>query len=294
MGDVLRSSSIVHRLSTPSSSPVGPVPGLGYSESATTRELTKLSGNSADRGSAAVAEEVPVAFVYNNESFVVVMASPADLEDLGVGFSLSEGIVDRAADVTRVEVVKHSRGIELQMMIPPAAYTRLQSRRRGMETRTGCGVCGIEAIDEVLKAPSRVKSPLQIPTAALWRAASELEGKQPVNNETRSVHAAGFADRTGKLLLVREDVGRHNALDKVIGAMVRAGVKGEDGFLVVTSRASYELVQKTAVAGVPVLAAVSRPASLAIQLAEQAGVALVGLLRGESANVYSHLERVLI
>jgi len=276
-----------------STSPLGPVPGIGYSESATVRELTRLSGNTTDKGSAAVAEEVPVAFVYNNESFVVVMASPADLEDLGIGFSLSEGIVDRAGDVTKVEVVKHSRGIELQMTIPAAAKSRLENRRRGLETRTGCGVCGIEAIDEVLKAPARVKSALHLTADALWSASTALEGQQPVNNETRSVHAAGFADSSGTLLLVREDVGRHNALDKVIGAMARAGVKGGDGFLVVTSRASYELVQKTAVAGVPVLAAVSRPTSLAIQLADQANITLVGLLRGQSANVYSHLERVV-
>jgi FdhD protein len=144
----------------------------------------------------------------------------------------------------------------------------------------------------VLKAPPVVRSSMRVPSSSLWRAAAELERRQPVNTETRSVHAAAFADGSGALSIVREDVGRHNALDKVIGAMARPGVAANDGFLLVTSRASYELVQKTAVAGVPVLAAVSRPTSLAIQLAEQAGITLVGLLRGRSANVYSHVERI--
>ena len=273
-------------------SPLGPVPGLGYSESASTHNLIRLTDQTSEPADAVIAEEVPVAFVYNTESFVVVMASPADLEDLGVGFSLTEGIVDRATEVEAVEVVRHSKGIELQMTIPQAAFDRLSVRRRALDTRTGCGICGIEALDEVLKEPRAVTSPLALSHDALWRAAAELETRQPVNYETRAVHAAAFAGPGGDLLVVREDVGRHNALDKVIGAMVRGNVNPADGFLVVTSRASYELVQKTAVAGVPVLAAVSRPTSLAIQLADRAGITLVGLLRGRSANVYSHADRL--
>lgn len=276
-----------------SASPLGPVPGLGYSTSVSTHDLIRLSDQTSTAGDAAIAEEVPVAFVYNTDSFVVVMASPADLEDLAVGFSVTEGIVDRAADVEGIEIVRHSKGIELQMTIPPAAFSRLGARRRALDMRTGCGICGIEALDEVLKAPPTVSSRLSLSHDALWKAAAELEAMQPVNNETRSVHAAAFADAHGKLLVVREDVGRHNALDKVIGSLARSGVDASRGFLVVTSRASYELVQKTAVAGVSVLAAVSRPTSLAIQLADQAGVTLVGLLRGRSANVYSHQERLL-
>jgi FdhD protein len=255
--------------------------------------MVRLSDAPSTTDEAAVAEEVPVAFVYNNDSFVVVMASPADLEDLGVGFSLTEGIIATPKEIEGVEVVKHSRGIEIQMTIPASAFERLGARRRGIEARTGCGVCGIEAIDEVLKPPPAVASHFKVKAEALWRASAELESRQPMNNETRAVHAAGFASPSGELLVVREDVGRHNALDKVVGALVRANQPAGDGFLVVTSRASYELVQKSAVAGVPVLAAVSRPTSLAIQLADQAGITLVGLLRGRSANVYSHFERVV-
>lgn len=277
-----------------SASPLGPVPGLGYAESVSTHPLTRLSDGASVPDSALIAEEIPVAFVYNTESFVVVMASPADLEDLAVGFSITEGIVDRVSDIGRVEVVRQSRGIELQIDIPPANAKRLAERRRGLNARTGCGLCGIEAIDEVLKQPPTISSNMKFTHEALWRAAAELEARQPINNETRAVHAAAFADQTGKLIVVREDVGRHNALDKVIGSLGRSGSDASGGFLVVTSRASYELVQKTAVAGVSVLAAVSRPTSLAIQLADQAGLTLVGLLRGRSANVYSHQERLTV
>jgi FdhD protein len=239
-----------------------------------------------------VAEEIPVALVYNGEPFVVVMASPADLEDLAIGFSLTEGVIEQWTEPRRIEVVRHSRGIELQIEVNAADASRLAGRRRGISARTGCGVCGIESIDEVLRVPRVVTSSDTVPIDALWRAAAELEARQPVNAETRAVHAAAFADRAGALRVVKEDVGRHNALDKVIGAMVRERVDPADGFVVVTSRASYELVQKAAAAGVPVLAAVSRPTGLAIQLAEQANITLVGLLRGRSANVYSHPARL--
>lgn len=275
-----------------SSPPLGPVPGLGYAESVSSRELTRLSDAAPIADTAAVAEEIPVALVYNGEAFVVVMASPADLEDLAIGFSLTEGIVDAATDVGRVEVIRHSRGIELQMTIPASAAERLAVRRRGISARTGCGVCGIETIDEVLRSPPKVDSKASFAREAFWRAAAQLESAQPLNGETRAVHAAAFADADGTLLVVREDVGRHNALDKVIGALRSLGADTGSGFLVVTSRASYELVQKAAVAGVPVLAAISRPTSLAIQLAEQANITLVGLLRGRSANVYSHPARI--
>jgi FdhD protein len=239
-----------------------------------------------------VAEEIPVALVYNGEPFVVVMASPADLEDLAIGFSLTEGIIEAGTEPRRIDVVRHSRGIELQIEVTEADAARLAGRRRGISARTGCGVCGIESIDEVLRVPRVVPSRGTMEVESLWRAAAELEARQPVNAETRAVHAAAFADRSGALRVVKEDVGRHNALDKVIGAMVRERVDPADGFVVVTSRASYELVQKAAAAGVPVLAAVSRPTGLAIQLAEQANITLVGLLRGRSANVYSHPARL--
>jgi FdhD protein len=275
-----------------SATPLGPVPGLGYAELVSEHRLLRVADQSASSDVSSVAEEIPVALVYNGEPFVVVMASPADLEDLAIGFSLTEGVIDGWTEQRRIDVVRHSRGIELQIEVSEADASRLAGRRRGMSARTGCGVCGIESIDEVLRVPRVVPNGGAVRVEALWRAAAELEGRQPVNAETRAVHAAAFADRSGALRVVKEDVGRHNALDKVIGAMVRERVDAAEGFVVVTSRASYELVQKAAAAGVPVLAAVSRPTGLAIQLAEQANITLVGLLRGRSANVYSHPARL--
>lgn len=272
--------------------PLGPVPGLGHAALLSTHPLIRIAEHSSATGAAAVAEEVPVAMVYNGEPFVVVMASPADFEDMAIGFSVTEGIVGAPGDLRVVEVVRHSRGVEVQMQVSDEAARRLAERRRGITARTGCGVCGIESIDEVLRIPRPVSAGAAFNIEALWRAAAELEGRQPVNAETRAVHAAAIADPSGALEIVREDVGRHNALDKVIGALLRGDTPTDGRFVLVTSRASYELVQKTAAAGIALLAAVSRPTSLAIQLAEQANITLVGLLRGRTANVYSQPGRL--
>lgn len=269
---------------------LGPVPGIGYAQPVRAHPLTRLDERGIHEEEAAVAEEVPVAFVYGGRSHVVVMATPADLEDLAVGFTFSERIVERAGDIGAIDVVRHSRGIELQIGVPAEASERLAARSRSMNARTGCGLCGIEAIDEVLQAPLPVLddgSTISVDPDALWRAAERLEAAQPYNRQTHAMHAAGWMSLDGIRFIAREDVGRHNALDKVIGAALREGLDPALGLLVVTSRASYELVLKTAVARVPLLAAVSRPTSLAIRLAEQTRVTLVGLLRGRSANVYT-------
>ena len=188
--------------------------------------------------------------------------------------------------------MKYSRGIELQIEIPAAAADKLGERRRAIVGRTGCGLCGVEAIDDALREPRLVRSTLVLSRHALWRASESLGAQQPLNNETNTIHASAWASPDGTLVVVREDVGRHNALDKVLGALIRAGTDASVGFLLVTSRASYELVQKAAVANVPLLAAVSRPTALAVDLAKQAGITLVGLLRGRTANVYTHASRV--
>jgi FdhD protein len=265
---------------------------LGNLPPAQSRGFVRLDGGAAAPDTADIAEEVPVAFVYGGKPHVVMMCTPADLEDLAVGFTLSEEIAARAADVSRVDVVRHARGIEVQMELPPDAQARVAERTRALAGRTGCGLCGIDAIDSAIRAPRHVASSATFTAAAIARAGEALEDMQPVNNATRSVHAAAWADANGILNIVREDVGRHNALDKVIGALARAGIDASSGFFVVTSRASYELVQKAAVAGAPLLAAVSRPTGLAIRFAEEAGLTLVGLLRGQSANVYTHAGRI--
>jgi FdhD protein len=270
----------------------GAAPGLGYAPPVNDRRFLKLSDAGTEADVAPVAEEVPVAFVYSGKSHVVMMCSPADLEDLAVGFTLTEEIVPAMGDIGFVQVEQHSRGVELRVEIPQDAVDRLALRTRALAGRTGCGLCGVEAIDDAVRTPRKVRSSLSLHPDALWRAGASLEDHQPMNHDTRAVHAAAWATSEGTLRVVREDVGRHNALDKVLGALARARIDPGSGFLVVTSRASFELVQKAAVAGVPLLAAVSRPTGLAVRLADAAGMTLVGLLRGRTANVYSHAERL--
>ena len=265
---------------------------LGGLPPAQSRGFTRIDGGAASQDSASVAEEVPVAFVYGGKPHVVMMCTPTDLEDLAIGFTLSEEVAKHSSEIVRLDVVRHARGIEVQMELPPEAQARVADRTRALAGRTGCGLCGIDAIDNAIRAPRQVVSTATFTSAAITRAGESLAAQQPVNNETRSVHAAAWASADGTLQIVREDVGRHNALDKVIGSLARSNTDPSTGFFIVTSRASYELVQKVAVTGSPLLAAVSRPTGLAIRFAEEAGLTLVGLLRGPSANIYSHPARI--
>jgi len=235
---------------------------------------------------------MPTALVYNGRPFTVVMGTPLDLEDLAAGFSVTEGIVPHADALERVDVVRASHGIEIQIELTATDANRLADRARALVTRTGCGLCGVETIRDVLRVPNKVPHTLDISRDALFIAVNELGKRQTLNNETNTVHAAAWADQFGLLHVVREDVGRHNALDKVLGALARANTPVRDGFIVVTSRASYEMVQKAALFGVELIAAVSRPTGLAIRFAEMSGVTLVGLLRGQTANVYANPKRI--
>lgn len=265
---------------------------LGYSEPTSETPMLNLTEHGADSGVVAVAEEVPAALVFNGRPYVVVMATPLDLEDLAVGFSLTEAVVEHPGGIEHVEVVRASHGIELQVQIATADADRLEERSRALVARTSCGLCGIERIKDVLRVPTKLPHTLNVSRDALFLAGHELGKRQTLNNATATVHAAAWANPFGELQLVREDVGRHNALDKVLGAMARRGLGAQDGFIVVTSRASYEMVQKAALRGVELIAAISRPTGLAIRFAIDAGVTLVGLLRGTSANVYTLPERI--
>jgi FdhD protein len=244
-----------------------------------------IRGDAESTGVAPVAEEVPVAFVFNGRSRAVMMATPADLEDFAIGLALAEGVVEDAAAIRHLQVVRYGQGIELQLTVPPEAEARLAAR--GLEGRGGCGVCGIESIREVLRPVRRIERRPAVEREALWRAEAALHDRQSYHQATGAVHAAGWATPDGTLHVVREDVGRHNALDKVIGALARADTDPRDGFLIVTSRASFEMVQKATTVGVGLLAAVSRPTGLAIRLAEAAGLTLVGVLRGRTASYYT-------
>lgn len=270
-----------------------PLTGLGYTEPVTRRPLTRLHDNGHGPDHARVAEEVPVALTYNGRPHVVMMATPADLEDFAVGFTISEELVPSPSHIRRLDVVRHAQGIEIGIRIEDDDARRLRDRGRALVGRVGCGLCGVETIQEAMREPRPIPAGPTFHVDALWRAEQALPALQPLNDETRAVHAAAWAGPDGTPEIVREDVGRHNALDKLLGALVREGRDPAGGFVLVTSRASYELVQKATVLGVRMLAAVSRPTGLAIRLAEASGLTLVGLLRDGSANIYAHGERLI-
>ncbi|MDY0976286.1 formate dehydrogenase accessory sulfurtransferase FdhD [Massilia sp. CFBP9012] len=253
-----------------------------------------------DHGSELLAEEVPVALVYNGISHAVMLASPQDLEDFAIGFSLSERIVRAAQDVREVEVEAGPHGIALAIHIAPGAMARLKATRRARLGQTGCGLCGIDSLawfgrETELHDPRgggahETGSPFT--PQALQRAMAAMAGQQRLHQATGAMHAAGWADRDGRLLLVREDVGRHNALDKLVGALARAGIDAGDGFALVTSRASFEMVQKAARAGIGLLAAISAPTAMAVRLADRAGLTLAGFVRAGRHVVYTHPQRL--
>ncbi|HZO93178.1 MAG TPA: formate dehydrogenase accessory sulfurtransferase FdhD [Candidatus Baltobacteraceae bacterium] len=276
----------------PTLEPGHPLFGLGYAQPVETRSFLRYDGERTEPASATVAEETPVALVYNGRPHVVMMCTPADIDDFALGFTITEEIVALPDDVHAIRVARYSQGIEVEIDIPEVRAEALRGRGRSLVGRTGCGLCGVTTIDDALRPGRSVDAAAAIPHEALFRAGDELPAWQRFNEGTGAVHAAGWATREGHVVLAREDVGRHNALDKLIGAMLRARLDAADGFAVVTSRASYELVQKCAVAGIPLLAAISRPTGLAVRMAEAAGITLAALLRGRSVNVYSHPERL--
>jgi FdhD protein len=239
-----------------------------------------------------IACEVPVALTYNRLSHVVMMATPSDLEDLGMGFSITEGLIGTADDLLDTKVITRRGGIELAMTIPPEWHDRLATQRRNMAGRTGCGLCGAENIEQALRKPSVVRHSMKITHAALQRPVAALERHQPLQADTGAAHGAAWCGLDGKILRLREDVGRHNALDKLIGSLFREGFDPADGFVVVSSRASYEMVYKTAAAGIEMLAAVSAPTTLAVEFAERSGVTLLGFARPGRHNVYTFGERI--
>lgn len=239
-----------------------------------------------------VAEEQPVQLSYHGIPHVVLLATPADLEDLGVGFTLTEAIVARAEEIRAVELQRPGGTLEVRIDIAAERFAEVLKRQRNLTGRTGCGVCGAETIEQAIRRPPRVAAELQVGVAELHAVLGELAARQPLNGLTGSVHAAAWVVPGGGIRLVREDVGRHNALDKVIGALLRAAIDPADGYLVITSRASYEMVQKAATAGVALLAAVSAPTALAVRLAEDCGMTLAGFARQRQHVVYAHGARL--
>jgi FdhD protein len=240
----------------------------------------------------AVPEEVPVSLVYSSVPFAVMMLTPSDLEDFAYGFSLTEGIVADAAGIREVAVEEEARGLRLAIRLAPSALTVHLARRRSIAGRTGCGLCGIEELDQMPQAVRPGEAAPEIDVPAIRRALAALEESQPLNDETRAVHAAAFARADGSLVAVREDVGRHNALDKLAGALMRGGVKAADGFVIVTSRCSFELVEKAASIGARTLIAISAPTALALDRARALDMNLVAVARRDTVSVFHGMERV--
>lgn len=240
----------------------------------------------------ALAEEMPIALVYNGTTLAVMMGSPADLIDFAVGFSLTEGLVDSADELGEVEVIRHAQGVELQMWLPEERAAAMAKRRRALAGPVGCGLCGVESLEQAMRALPRVTADLRLRRQDIHLATTTMRQQQPLHDETHAAHAAGFYRPGDGLILVREDVGRHNALDKLAGALALAGIDASTGAITVTSRLSSEMIQKTAQIGAPVLIAVSAPTALGVDLADQAGLTLVTRARGTRFDVFTHTHRI--
>ena len=227
----------------------------------------------------AIPEETAVAFTFNTASYAVMMATPQDLEDFAVGFSLTEGVISSIDAIDSIDIVEEEVGIELRIWLKAADAADFLGRRRKMAGPTGCGLCGIESLVEAMRPPPDVVKGRAFTPNQIMTAVDSLFPKQVLNRETRAVHAAGFWTPERGLVAVREDVGRHNALDKLAGALARDGATAREGLVVLTSRVSVEMVQKSAAIGAPTIVAVSAPTALATRMAEACGMTLVAIAR---------------
>ena len=239
-----------------------------------------------------VAEEMPVALVYHDVPHVVMLATPADLEDYAVGFTLSEGLIAHADEIRGVEVIPGESSVDVKISVAWERFTQLLQRRRNLTGRTGCGLCGAETAEDAIRECAPVPAGVSISAAELHEAMAQLSGRQPINARTGSVHAAAWVVPGQGIQVVREDVGRHNALDKTIGALARTKADFAAGYMLITSRASYEMVQKCATVGVPLLVALSAPTAFAVRLAQRAGLTLVAFARADQHVIYAHPHRI--
>jgi FdhD protein len=243
-------------------------------------------------GTRQIPEETALALTYNGGTYAVMMGTPRNLSDFAIGFSISEGIVRSPDEIETLDIVELDDGIELRMWLAPSHAELVNARRRHIAGPTGCGICGIDSIAEAVKPAAIVPHGRSFSAAEIMKAMAAIAPLQEINIETRAVHAAAFWTPAHGVLALREDVGRHNALDKLGGALAKAGMPAAGGFVVVTSRCSYEMVQKAAALGAVAIAAVSAPTSLAIETAEQAGIALVAFVRESRLTVYANPERI--
>jgi formate dehydrogenase accessory protein FdhD len=248
----------------------------------------RVEGERRESFADSVVAETPIALLYNGRSYAVMMATPSDLEDFALGFALTEGVVERAEEFRLVDCLRGERGISLQAAIPQPRFDALEERARNLAGRSGCGLCGVEDLEAAIRPVRKIESNLRVPVSTITEGLRQLAAAQPLNRTSGGVHAAGYVYDGG--ILVREDVGRHNALDKLVGALAAQDV-GE-GFLVMTSRASYEIVHKAAAAGIAIVVAISAPTDLAIRIADEAGITLVAFARGQTMTAYTHTQRL--
>jgi FdhD protein len=254
------------------------------------RQIWRIGGSSS--GNRSIPEETAVALTYNGGTYAVLMTTPQDLEDFAVGFSLSEGVISSSTDIHSLDIVRLDDGIELRMWLNKLNADRLRERRRHVAGPTGCGLCGIESITEATHASAIVQHGQQFSTENIMAAMQDLPSRQKLNIETWAVHAAAFWNIASGMVAVREDVGRHNALDKLSGALARASIVASEGIILLTSRVSVEMVQKSAAIGAPVMVSVSAPTALAVRMADAAGITLVAIARADGFDVFTHPSRI--
>lgn len=253
----------------------------------------------AQRGDAAFAsfrtvpEETAVAFTVNGSTHAVMMATPADLDDFGRGFALTEGLIEKQDEILSLDVVATELGVEVRIWLQEDRAKAYSARKRSMAGPTGCGLCGIESLAEAMRPAPEVASARRFDSALIVAGMAALADGQQLHRETHAVHAAGFWTPARGLVAVREDVGRHNALDKLVGALSVGDIASAQGLVLMTSRVSIELIQKAARLGAPVLAAVSAPTAAAIRLADCSGITLVAVARGHDFEIFTHPERII-
>ena len=273
----------------PRLAPVVPIDDTGV----VPRAAWRLGARTTESVTAQLVEEVPVALIYNGVSHAVMLASPGDLADFALGFSLSEGIIESPQELLDLELAPAGEGVEVRLTITARRFAGLKDRRRAMTGRSGCGLCGVESLAEAMRPLPRLQDRTLLSLVSIHRALDGLAPLQRLNRLAGAVHAAAWADPDGTIRHLAEDVGRHNAFDKVIGAMARRPGGRPPGFAVLTSRLSYELVQKAATTGISALVAISAPTALAVAAAERAGICVVALARADSVTVYAHPDRVV-
>jgi FdhD protein len=253
----------------------------------------RVSQTRIDDTNRLIPEEVPIALVYDGSTHAVMMATPADLEDFAVGFSITEGVIANIGEIREFEVVEHEKGLEVRMWLAPDSGRAHVERRRRITGPTACGLCGVESLEAAVPTPRPVGDTAVTTARDIDKALAMLPLEQTLNLATRAVHGAAFWDAsTGSIAFVREDVGRHNALDKLVGAVTRAELDPAKGFVILTSRVSVEMVQKTAALGAEIIVAVSAPTALALETAHAAGITLVAIARPDAFEIFTHPHRI--